>query len=155
MKPFSFGKALRAGLIVGTLDILAAFIQYYINTQKNPLMVLKFIASGAFGKEAFSAGDIMLVWGALFHFFIATCFSIFFFWLAAKIPSILKFKLLTGILYGIFIWCFMQFVVVRLSQIQQGPIKLSKALIAASILIVCIGIPLTFLAEKAKRSGER
>ena len=151
MKPFSFGKALRAGLIVGMLDILAAFIQYYISTQKNPLIVLKFIASGVFGKEAFSAGNMMLVWGLLFHLFIATCFSILFFWIAAQLPSILKYKLLTGLLYGVFIWCFMQFIVLPLSQIPQGPITLTKALIAAGILVVCIGIPLTFMAKKAAR----
>ena len=147
MKPFPFGKALRAGLIVGTLDILAAFIQYYISTKKNPLVVLKFIASGVFGKEAFEAGNIMIVWGLLFHLFIATCFSIFFFWLVAQVPIILRQKLITGILYGIFVWCVMQFLVLPLANTPKGPLNPQKALIAIVILIVCIGIPLAYMAK--------
>jgi hypothetical protein len=102
MKPFPFGKAVVAGLIVGTLDILAAFIQYYISTQKNPLVVLKFIASGVFGKEAFSGGDVMLFWGLLFHFTIATCFAIFFFWLVNQVPLLLRHRHICVVRYAIF-----------------------------------------------------
>jgi hypothetical protein len=67
----NFSKILKAGLIVGTLDILAAFIQYAIKTGKNPTVVLKFIASGVFGKEAFNGGTMMNVYGLIFHFVIA------------------------------------------------------------------------------------
>jgi hypothetical protein len=46
-------KMIQAGLIVGTLDILSAFIYYFLKTgNKNVFVVLKSVASGAFGKEA-------------------------------------------------------------------------------------------------------
>ncbi len=49
---------IKAGLIVGTLDILSAFIYYFIKTgDKNVFVVLRAVASGLFGKAAFSGGN--------------------------------------------------------------------------------------------------
>ncbi len=76
MKKSFIPSVLKAGFIVGTLDILAAFINYYINTGKSPEPVLKFIASGVFGKSAFTIGNEMLAWGLLFHYGIAFIFTI-------------------------------------------------------------------------------
>ncbi|HYG39365.1 MAG TPA: hypothetical protein VD908_12125 [Cytophagales bacterium] len=76
-------KILKAGLLVGTLDILAAFIHYIIASGKSdPFVVLKFIASGVFGNEAFVGGNIMIVAGLILHYIIALGFTLFFFWLS-------------------------------------------------------------------------
>ena len=47
---------LTTGLLAGTLDILAAFIQSYLMANVVPSTVLKYIASGVFGKSAYSGG---------------------------------------------------------------------------------------------------
>ena len=40
---------LQAGILIGTLDIVSAFIYYFIKTgQKNEFNVLKYVASGIF-----------------------------------------------------------------------------------------------------------
>ena len=79
---------LVAGLVAGTLDILAAFVQTYINTRKGPDIVLKYIASGVFGrKEAFGGGDSMIIWGLLFHFIIAMAFAAFFCFSLSKLET--------------------------------------------------------------------
>jgi hypothetical protein len=145
-------NALIAGLITGSLDISAAFIQYFIQTGKSPVVILPFIASGVFGNEAFNGENSMILYGLIFHFIIAVIFAIFFFWLSKKFPSILKNKLLTGVLYGFFIWSVMRFLVLPLSQAPKSPLHFTGAIIAILILIVCIGIPLAYLADK-KRSG--
>lgn len=49
-----------AGLLTGTLDILAACIQYYLSTRRDPAMVMRFIASGVFGDRAYSPGAAVL-----------------------------------------------------------------------------------------------
>jgi uncharacterized membrane protein YagU involved in acid resistance len=149
MKNFFSARLIKAGLIVGTLDILGACTYYYIKTGKNPLTILKFVASGVFGKTAFESGNIMLLWGLIFHFFIAFSFTIFFFWIFSKIPALSKNRILTGIVYGIFIWTVMQFLVVPLSKTAKSPFNLTNAIIGASILIVCIGIPLSLMAKNA------
>ena len=145
-------KMIQAGLIVGTLDILSAFIYYFLKTgNKNVFIVLKYVASGAFGKEALSGGSKMMVAGLIFHYAIAFSFTVFFFWLFPKVKLASKNLLLTGVIYGLFVWTVMNMLVVPLSQIGPRPFNLSSAIINALILIVCIGIPLAFVAGKFYR----
>ncbi len=140
-------KIIKTGVLVGTLDILTAFIYFFIKTGGNPLNVLKFVASGIFGKEAFSGGNLMLLSGLILHYFIAFAFTMFFFWLFPKIKVFSINRMLTGIIYGIFIWVIMNLVVVRLSKIPIRPFNIVNALINLIILIICIGIPLSFMAN--------
>ncbi|HEY2727215.1 MAG TPA: hypothetical protein VGI61_08585, partial [Parafilimonas sp.] len=65
-------------LLAGTLDILAAFADYYIATRRGPEGVLRFIASGVFGKDAFTGASLMIWLGLFFHFVIAFALTIFF-----------------------------------------------------------------------------
>jgi hypothetical protein len=120
---------LIAGLITGSLDISAAFIQYFIMTHESPVVILPFIASGVFGNGAFNGENIMILWGLIFHFIIVIIFAIFF-WQSKIFPSILKNKLLTGVLYGFFIWSVMKFLVLPLSQAPKSPLHFTGAIIA-------------------------
>lgn len=143
-----FLKIIKAGIIVGTLDILSAFIYYFIRTGgKSPFDVLKFIASGIFGKEAYSGGNMMILLGLILHYVIAFAFTIFFFWLYPKITIFSENKILAGTFYGIFIWVVMNLIVVPLSNIPNRPFNIANAIINVIILIVCIGIPLSFMAN--------
>jgi len=146
-------KTIKAALLVGTLDILAASIQFYLKTNKGPAPIFKFIASGIFGKQAFAAGDSMIFYGLLFHFFIAYIFTIFFFWICDKFPAILKMKFLTGVIYGILIWTVMNLIVLPISNAPKSSFNFTNAIIGIMILIVCIGIPLSLIAsEKIKHA---
>lgn len=140
-------RIIKAGLLVGTLDILTAFVHYYLKTGNNPLGVLQYVASGLFGKEAFSSGNTMYWTGLFLHYVIAFTFTIFFFWLFPKLNFISKHKVLTGVLYGLFIWSVMNLIVVPLSKIPPRPFNITNALINVVILMVCIGIPLSFMAN--------
>ena len=146
-----FSKIIKAWLIVGTLDISSAFIYYFIKTGNNPLTILKYISSAILGKEAFSGGTMINLLGLALHYLIAFSFTIFFFWLFPKVKAFSKNKMLTGIIYGIFIWAVMNLIVVPLSNIPARPFNMNSAIINAAILIVCIGIPLSFMANKFYR----
>ena len=142
---------LLAGLFVGTLDILSAFVDYFINTGKNPLLVLKYVASGAFGESAFTGGPEIMVLGLLFHYLFALFFTFLFFWLYSRINFLSKNKIITGIVYGLFVWMVMNLIVVQLCRAPHAPIKDMKAekiLKSAIILIVMIGLRLSFIANK-------
>src|SRR5258706_11226154 len=99
LKKATIGIILSAGLLVGTLDILSAFVDYYIATRKNPLAVLTYIASGAFGDSALSGGAGMMITGLFFYYFISFFFSVFFFLLYSRISFFPVKKVLTGICY--------------------------------------------------------
>ncbi len=147
MRNISFPKIITAGLLVGTLDISAALIRYYAKTGKNPMTVPKYIASAVFGEEAFAGGNSMIIWGFLFHYLIAVSFTIFFFFLYRNLRLLSYNPVLTGIVYGLFIWAVMDMLIVPLSAAPVIPFSLSGAVIAALILIICIGMPLALLAR--------
>lgn len=142
-------EAIKAGLLAGLLDISAAFIQYYARTGRNPLAVLKFIASGAFGRRALTGGSDMIMWGLVFHFIIALAFAGLFFWLAARLPVLRRAWIGAGIAYGLIAWAVMNGVVVPLSRTPELPFSWSNALIAMAILIACIGLPIAYRAKRA------
>ena len=146
-----YQRALGAGLIVGTFDITAACVQFYAKTGRDPMIVMKYVASGAFGKEAMTGGMEMIVAGFLFHYLIATCWAFFFFWLYVRMPTLSKNHILTGILYGIFVSLIMQGIVVPLSRANRAPFTVTGSATAALIIIVCVGIPLAYLASRAMK----
>ena len=153
MKRSFFASALTAGLIAGAMDITAACIHAYLRNGATPEQILRGIAGGAFGKEAAANGNIMIVWGLLFHFLIAISFTFFFFLLAKMIPPLVRYPVLTAIIYGAFVWAFMRYVVLNyISTIKIGPIvgqeKIINATIGAVILMICIGLPDALLAKR-------
>lgn len=89
----------------------------------------------------------MVVAGLLFHYFNAMAFTAFFFLLYPQIPVFANNKILTGILLGLLVFAFMNFIVVPLSSIPSRPLNLINSLINALILICCIGLPLSFIAS--------
>ncbi len=139
---------LLTGFTAGLLDITAACTQYFIKTGKGPGNVLRYVASGVFGKEAFTGGTTMAAWGLLFHFLIAFGLTIFFYWLYPRVTWIGKHKVVAGLLYGIFAWLITTQVIVTLSRIGHQPIVFSKALTAVLILMCCIGLPISLMINK-------
>ena len=162
MRKSFFASALTAGLIAGLLDITGACISAYIKSEgvTTPMKVLRYVASGAVDPKTFSSPALLALFGLLVHFFIAISFTFLFFFLAKQIPSLVKYPIPIGILYGIFVWAAMRFVIlVNLSRHKQKPIvtgeDFQNAAIAAGILVVCIGIPVALLARKYVRGNVR
>jgi len=136
------------GLLAGSLDILSAFLNAYLARGTSPVVVLKFIASGAFGKAAFAGGWQMPLLGLLFHFIIAYSFTTLFFLLYPFIKIMSKSVVITAIVYGIFIFVVMDLGILPLTKIPTTSIQWDRAVIAVLILIVAIGLPLSIFARK-------
>lgn len=141
------------GLLAGSLDILAACLNAYIARGTSPVIVLKYIASGAFGKAAFADGWEMPLLGLLFHFIIAYSFTTLFFLLYPSIKIMSKSIVITAIVYGIFIFVVMTFGVLPLTKIPKITFQLEKVIISVLILIVAIGLPLSFFARRFFQHG--
>lgn len=151
-----FKAVLITGLIAGSLDAIAACIQYYINTGNNPARVFRYVASAAFGPETKTKElYTMAAWGLLFHYLIAMSFTLFFFLCFRQIRTLLKNKFVAGIVYGIFSWCVMNLLVVPLAfgidfsvQYDKYLDNIKSSLIAMGILIIAIGLPVSLLADR-------
>jgi hypothetical protein len=101
-----------------------------------------------FGKSAYEGGIEMLLLGLLFHYLIAFACTAAFYWLYTKL-SFLKFSLfLNAFTIGIVAWFIATQLLIPISQIISAPFSISKALMAISILIVCIGLPIAYRAKQ-------
>lgn len=141
----------KTTLIAGTLDILTAFANSYITRGVLPGRVLQFIASGVFGKTAFSGGVAMAGWGLIFHFLIAFACTAFFFLLYPQLPF-LKGKIgLNSLLIGIVAWLVTNLAILPLA--NTPPVNHSSLSVIKSvlILILCIGWPVSYMANRYYR----
>lgn len=140
-------QVLKATLLAGTLDICAAFIQAYITHKIPPLTILKYIAGGVFGKDAFTGGYDMAAFGLLFHFIIAFACALIFFALYPKLKFLKYSVILNSVLIALVAWAVTNLVILPMSRLPKGNFDLSKAAIAAAILFVCIGLPVSIMAK--------
>src|ERR1051326_1618917 len=117
-RPSALKTILLAGLVAGTLDMLAAITIYSLVMNKITILrLLQGIARGAFGDSAFEEGSSMAIAGLGFHFIIAFAFAIFYFLVFPYIPFLKKQRIISGLLYGIFVWCVMNLAVLPLLHI--------------------------------------
>jgi hypothetical protein len=137
----------KVTLLAGTLDITAACIQSYLVNNTMPSRVLRFVASGVFGMSAFTDGNIMLVWGLVFHFIIAFACAACFFLLYSKIKVLSKSWTINAFVIGIVAWCVTNLIVEPLSNTPKFPFNISKVPVGLAILIICIGMPIAYYAK--------
>ena len=151
----TFARAvLTTGLIAGTLDILAACLSAYIQRGMTPDKLLQFVASGLFGAEAFNGGIPMAIVGLVMHFIIALSWTLLFYLLYPRLNFLQKNKILSGIIYGAFVWVMMNRVILPFTNIPKSPFNFTSALIGMVILMLAIGMPNAFRAPKYYR-GDR
>lgn len=139
---------IKTWLIAGTLDISIALIQYYLQTGKDPANVLRYIAGGVFGKQAFSGGTSMAAFGLCFHYIIAFCWVALFFIIYPRFSFLKKSVVINAFCYGLLVWVVMTRVVLPLTTLPSQPFILQKALQAMLILVFAIGLPSAYFAKK-------
>jgi hypothetical protein len=71
-----------------------------------------------------------------------------FYYLYPRMKVLTANKFIVGLLYGIFVWCVMNLIVVPLSQIPARPFQLQGAVINAVVLMFMIGLPISLMANK-------
>lgn len=141
-------QILKTGLLAGTLDIIAACTQAYVMRGTTPDTVLKFIASGVLGSTAMKGGAEVALLGLLFHFVIAFSCTIIFFLVYPKLQVLHKSIALNSLLIAVVAWAVTTLIIILLSKIHPAPLQLQRAVIAISILYVCIGLPVAAAAKK-------
>lgn len=140
---------LLTGLLAGTLDLIGAIVSSAIMNQKIPYKIFHYIASGVFGKEkAFAGGIGMILSGLLFHYLIAYSFTFFYFWIYPKLGFLAFNKVLSGVLYGAFVWVIMNLIIVPLSNVTRAPFNITQAIVGMVVLMLMIGLPIAFNAHK-------
>jgi uncharacterized membrane protein YagU involved in acid resistance len=138
---------LVAGLIAGTLDITTALIVYG-RFGIPGIRLLQGIAAGLMGKAALQGGLATAFLGLLCHFFIATSWAVLYFVASRRVIFLVKRAVVSGAVYGVIIYVIMNQVVIPLSAIGPRPFSLSAAIVAAIILVICVGIPIALIVRR-------
>lgn len=137
----------RAGLLAGTLDITAA-LAVYSHFGPRSIRLLQGIASGLIGKAALQGGLATALLGLLCHFVIATTWAAIYYAASRRISFLLTHAVVAGTIYGLVVYVVMNLVVIPLSAIGPRPLSLSAAIVAAAILVVCIGLPIALTVRR-------
>jgi hypothetical protein len=156
-RPSLLTTILLAGLVAGTIDALFAIADFTITTQKNPVIIFWYIATGVFGTASSpqtmatagtSAQTLYAIAGVLFHYFIAYAFTALLIVIYPTLKGALKNKFIIAIVYGIFTWLVMSHIVVPLAITGKLPTYNVKMILAVSFLIIAIGLTGSLFAEK-------
>src|SRR5918996_2664775 len=144
----NFQPIFLGGLIAGTLDLTAACAYAWLRSNVSPIRVFQFIASGVMGTDSFTGGAKTAALGVALHFLIATGATAVFYFASRAWFFLIEQPIVAGLLYGIPVYVFMNFVVLPLSQIQQRPQPMSARIINLVILMFCIGLPIALIVRR-------
>jgi hypothetical protein len=145
-----FSVILRIGLIAGTLDITDNLIFNQLRGI-TPKMVFQYIASGLIGMKSFEAGAVSVALGVALHYSIALIWTGVFYAASRKLGILGRRPVLCGLLYGGFVYLFMNFVVLP----RSGVPHVTKAMTLASrvngvlAVVFCIGLTISLLVRRS------
>jgi hypothetical protein len=134
-------------LVVGTLDLLDAFIFFGLRSGVAPGRILQSIAAGVYGRNAARMGIHGMGAGFLLHYLIAFLIVAIFYALSRVIPFMRRQTLVAGILYGIAAYFVMNYAVIPLSATTRGPFVLPVFLNGILIHMFGVGLPSAWFAR--------
>lgn len=154
MKPF-VKTVLLTGLLVGTTDIIAAYISTWIRSGHFPNKLLHYIAGGLLGLEPAMAGGVgTALLGLCTHYFIAMMWTLFFFVVAPRLRLTSFNPYVIGFFYAVFVGSMMNYVILPLTPLPTGGgFQLLPSLIGWSVLSIVLGIPIAVSARRFYRAG--
>jgi len=141
------------GIAVGTiavalLDATDGVIFFWLTARLNPIQVLQYIASGAFGEASYSGGLATAFAGLLFHFVISFAAVSVFLSLYTRSRTVRGYAPLVGLAYGALVWCFMNLLVLPLSAVT--PTVLSPLIVVHGLIghAIFVGLPAALSARR-------
>lgn len=142
-----------AGLVSGALDITAAFLAYGCFGLK-PIPLLQGIAAGLLGPpRALAGGLATAALGLACQFFIAFSVAAIYYAASHRLSFLLKHAIVSGILYGVAVYFFMNRIVVPLSAARKYPFSWEMMFIGVTIHILCVGLPIAWLVRRFSQAN--
>jgi hypothetical protein len=139
-----------AGFVSGSLDAIAAILLFaHPVTLHNISNIFRYIASGLIGQGAFANGLVYPFLGLFLHFLIATIWSavyLLFLYRLFKPGSVVA----KTILLAALIWITMNGFVIPLSGLGAARSSGWAIMRSFSVLVICVGLPVTLIVEKRK-----
>jgi hypothetical protein len=138
-----------AGLLAGTLDITAAFVEAGLEG-RGPVSLLQGIAGGLLGMSSFQGGVATAALGAFFHFLIATAASTVFYVASRKLRFLVQHAIPSGLFYGVAVYIFMSYFVLPISayhtKIAIPPV--TNLIRDVTVHMFLVGLPISLMVRK-------
>jgi hypothetical protein len=102
----------------------------------------------------------MAIAGLLFHFIIALSFTLIFYLIFSKMKLLWENLVISGLVYGVFVWVAMNLIIVPLSGVPvksklwtitngqaafQFPANPKQLIIGILIIMFCVGLPISLI----------
>ena len=146
-KPNALLAILWGGLACGVLDISAALVVYGYFGAK-PVRLLQGIAGGLLGPRTFDGGFATALLGLVCHFVIAFSAAAVYFAASRGVPFLVQHAVVSGAVYGVGVYFFMNRIVVPLSLATKYPFSFKMMLIGVVIHIFCVGLPISIATRR-------
>ena len=147
----NFQPIFWGGLIAGTLDICAACLTAWLRAGVGPIRLCQSVASGLLGPAAFDGGVKTALIGLALHFLIATIWTVVFYLASRKFLFLIERPVQFGLIYGIAVYLFMNFVVLPLSRVTPRPATITGRTIGLLTIMFCIGLPISLIVRRFSR----
>ena len=142
---------LLGGLIAGACDLTGAIVVSWLRAGVSPVRVMQSIAAGLLGAASYDGGAKTAVLGVALHFMIATIWTAVFYFASRSLRVLVERPVPLGLLYGVVVYAFMNFVVLPLSAFPMRPVTLTGRLIGMLIIMFCIGLPIALIVSRSSR----
>ena len=144
----SFTGVLVGGGIAATLDIVYAILRNG-GYGRSPLWVLQSVASGWTGEAAFTSGTTGGIIGLVSHYGILFVAAAIYLVASRSFPILRLRAMACGILFGVLVYLFMNFVVLPLSafpyDLSYPPLRLLEGFVSHGFLV---GIPIALAIRR-------
>jgi len=140
---------LLGGACLGTLDALFA-ISFWVSRGATAGAVFRSVAAGLLGKAAKTGGTSVAILGLGLHYFIATSMVLAYYLASRRLPWLVERPIAYGAAYGVFLYLFMNLVVLPLSAV--GMPSFSNTLwVGLSVLMHAVfGVIAAFAARQTR-----
>jgi uncharacterized membrane protein YagU involved in acid resistance len=139
--------------LAGALDALDAIIYFGVRGGVSAGRIFHYIASGLIGiRASIQLGWLGVLLGVILHFTIAIGGATVFYLSAVRFPFLIRRPFLSGTIFGLGLYFFMNRIVIPLSAVPRNPnaafswIDLASGFFAH---IVLIGIPIALIARRS------
>jgi len=142
------------GLVGGAFDIAYAIIFSNLRSGVAPSRILQSVASGLLGSDAYSGGTPTATLGLGLHFFMALLWAAAYVIAAGRIPLLVRRPIVCGAAFGVFVYAFMNLVVIPLSRFPTKP-SYPLAILATGLFVhmFLFGVPIALAARRAYASA--
>jgi len=146
---------LAGGVVAGALDILYACVFWGVRRGVPARRIFQSVAAGVLGKATFDGGVPTAALGLALHFFIAISMAVAYYLAARRWALLWRQPWLCGAVYGVFLYGFMNYVVVPLSRAAAGSRDVLWVTLSVLVHMLLVGIPCAVFARRAILAAPR